>query len=543
MFEVELYCEKVLKSRLIVKGQVNKVLIEGDKLKLRELMLIDCGNDFDCLVYRICLILIKVYEEAPLGSSAMKEYLKYYDWLKKSGFDKALLFDSVIIKWYEKEIKACEKIEEIILWLEYCEQLQDLYQLNIHPIKISAFYPVIKYIWQQMNLATSLNDIELTCKYLKNIQIFQDFKVIDDQIVSLIYKNIYRSINIEYDIEGTQKIFGKIVMGDLDKAFRVLKELKQIKLCENDFKCFKRLVKKISFKNVDKLCLVAGGKNQAVLEDFRELEAEKILFFESTEQVEVRVYLAQHPNIGNLVVKEYKAKKNSYDLSIHLKEIEILQKLSSLASDNNCFSLYFGYIYSGNSLYILTEYCEFNLMSTISDYKHQKKSLSEDKLLTTTKKLINSFTIMKALKIFHGSIKPQIFLVTPEFDLKITDFSAKSIKNRINAFWHTSKSNIQNTTGYEAPELYQQHINLAEFNTYKADVFSLGLTILQLATKENLSLLNKPGNHPLLLQKINSITFPWLKTLLSSMLDLNPKTRESFEFLLLSITSSTSIIN
>ena len=528
MFGVKAYCEKVLRSKVISKG-VSQVLVEVDRIKLRELVLIDYENDFDCFSYLVCLILIKVYEEAPLGVSAVNDYLQYYKWLKGSGQEFSSLLDPVIIKWYEKEIRASKDIEEILLWLDLTLQLQEQYQLDIQPIKTSAFFPVIQYSWVQMALASCPNNIESTCKFLHNIRLFQSFEVIENQIVSLVFNSMYRYMNIEYDIEGTMKIFGREKKGDLGKALRVLKELNGIELSGSDLKSFNRLVKGIFVRRTDQLILGVGGKNQAGLEDFRDLEFKEIIFSGSTQQFEVKVYLATHPHKGNLAVKEYKAKINLVDLSIHYQEIEVLERLSSLASSNNCFPLFFGYFSSGNSLFILTEYHPQNLMSTISEYKNQGLGFSTDYLLFTTTKLLNSLAIIKTLKIFHGSLKPQIFLVTPEFDLKITDFSAKVIKTQISTFWHTSEHNIQDTSGYEAPELSQH------YGQYKAEVFSLGLILLQMATQQDLSYLNTPANHPQLTQKINSVSAAWLRTLLTNMLDLDPKTRQSFESLSLSV--------
>ena len=62
----------------------------------------------------------------------------------------------------------------------------------------------------------------------------------------------------------------------------------------------------------------------------------------------------------------------------------------------------------------------------------------------------------------------------------------------------------------------------------KADVFSLGITILQMIVCEDLFTLNMIENHPRLLAKVQNIPIEWVKTLLMNMLALDYHHRRSF---------------
>lgn len=80
------------------------------------------------------------------------------------------------------------------------------------------------------------------------------------------------------------------------------------------------------------------------------------------------------------------------------------------------------------------------------------------------------------------------------------------------------------------------------FDLAKADVFSLGMTILELELQENLYTLNRRENNGRLLCKLDSVRFEWLKSLLYSMLQLDYHKRKSFLQLLAFIPSGDSTL-
>ncbi|OMJ65094.1 hypothetical protein SteCoe_39353 [Stentor coeruleus] len=67
----------------------------------------------------------------------------------------------------------------------------------------------------------------------------------------------------------------------------------------------------------------------------------------------------------------------------------------------------------------------------------------------------------------------------------------------------------------------------------KVDIFTLGMTLLQMSTYENLDLgFNKKENNHKLLSLIENVTYIWAKPLLYRMLQVNPEYRPTFKELL-----------
>ena len=85
-----------------------------------------------------------------------------------------------------------------------------------------------------------------------------------------------------------------------------------------------------------------------------------------------------------------------------------------------------------------------------------------------------------------------------------------------------------------APELQKHAIGndrtvKAKFKRNKADVFSLGITLMQMYTLEELHTLNYEENNPKLMTMVQKLPLPWLSTLLNKMLQLSYRERPSFK--------------
>ena len=142
---------------------------------------------------------------------------------------------------------------------------------------------------------------------------------------------------------------------------------------------------------------------------------------------------------------------------------------------------------------------------------------------------------MENLGIYHRDIKPHNFLVSPQFDIKIIDFSISEIKQNVDTTSVTGQNIIQGTKGYMAPEVqdaFDKGLKAIKYNVGKADVFSLGLCILQLMIMEDLSVMNKIENNNQLKAKIEAVKVAWVKQLLYKMLDANYNNRLSFRRLI-----------
>ena len=151
--------------------------------------------------------------------------------------------------------------------------------------------------------------------------------------------------------------------------------------------------------------------------------------------------------------------------------------------------------------------------------------------------LIRCFDELTTLGIYHRDIKPHNIVVNvvdlKDAKIKVIDFSISQISEYIEIT--SSPTNylpIQGTKGYMAPELeamLAQGLKSEKFKPGKADVFSLGLTILQMITYKDLTALNIESNNPTLIRIVEEADAnDWVKILLKGMLLPNRKERLSF---------------
>ena len=151
--------------------------------------------------------------------------------------------------------------------------------------------------------------------------------------------------------------------------------------------------------------------------------------------------------------------------------------------------------------------------------------------------LIQSFAELTTLGIYHRDIKPHNIVVNvddlEDAKIKIIDFSISQLSDHLEITSSpTGSFPIQGTKGYMAPELeamLAQRLTRGNFNIDKADVFSLGLTILQMITYKDLTALNIESNNPTLIKIVEEADAnDWVKILLKGMLLPNRKERLSF---------------
>ena len=278
--------------------------------------------------------------------------------------------------------------------------------------------------------------------------------------------------------------------------------------------------------------------------DLTKIKIEGPIYASQTERVLVVIYKASHPDYPVLAIKEYTAKKDIKDLEVFMSQVTILKTLSDHARKENCFLKYYGSWTIENKLYLVMEHADHSLMSVITEYRKLDFHLGDNQLKWIIFKLILSFTQMEAMKIYHKDIKPHNLLVADNFEIKIIDFSISEVKESMEfTSWITEEHPVQGTKGYMAPELqdcFDKGISTAKFDLEKADVFSLGMTILQLVLLEDLFTLNRSENNYRLLGKLDSVPFEWLKYLLHSMLQVDYHKRFRFRRLLNLIPSGES---
>lgn len=138
-------------------------------------------------------------------------------------------------------------------------------------------------------------------------------------------------------------------------------------------------------------------------------------------------------------------------------------------------------------MYVLMDLAIKDWEKEIESRKQQKKFYTEQELIVIMKELIFTFAELQRHNISHRDIKPQNILLFPDKSFRIADFGeAKEVL--ANTLKNTVKQTIRGTELYMSPILFKalklrgMTAKYTEHNTFKSDVFSLGLCFLLAAT-------------------------------------------------------------
>ena len=131
--------------------------------------------------------------------------------------------------------------------------------------------------------------------------------------------------------------------------------------------------------------------------------------------------------------------------------------------------------------YVLMELAKTDWEVEIKNRSKKKLHYSENELLNIIKQLIKCYSLLQKCNITHRDVKPQNILIINNF-YKICDFGEAMITHGKNGFIHQP---IRGSELYMSPILFQalnNHKKDVIHNTYKSDVFSLGMCFFFAAT-------------------------------------------------------------
>ena len=130
--------------------------------------------------------------------------------------------------------------------------------------------------------------------------------------------------------------------------------------------------------------------------------------------------------------------------------------------------------------YVLMELAEIDWEKEIKKRKEKKNYYTEGELFEILKQLTKTFSLLQKNNITHRDIKPQNILVVKKV-YKVCDFGEAKITDGEDVIHQT----IKGTELYMSPILFRalnKHQSHIIHNTYKSDVFSLGMCLLLAAT-------------------------------------------------------------
>ena len=495
-------------------------------------------NDED---YRSLLaghILIQLHKEGPIGIQGIA-YIKYFVYLYSKDYpfksDINVFFSSIVTS----EIRICKNVDDIFAWMTEILPLKQ-YDVEIKPIQDYAEIKYDCYMMERIGqLLTNPNE-GIIVNFLLDLEKGQKIELSIDKIVLMALRDICRFLESRAGIDQIDP-----------KSRSASKDYKIERTCLG---CIERVrfdapelitrVQKIRSVIGESISLEQLGQpGPEVIEepkhemDYHQLVMGDILYVNHTTNFSVIIKKASYPGYPMLVVKEYTAFHGIEDLDKFSNELEIMKNLSALANDSNCFLKFYGSWAEGCKLSLVMEHAEENLMSVITRFSKTGKKVTEEQLKSISFKLVSSFAQLESMGIYHQDIKPHNLLTTHDLsEIKIIDFSISEVKpNADIQTFTTGMVTLQGTRGYFAPEieeLIEKGESTGNVNMGKADVFSLGMTLLQLVALKELFTLNKIEFHDRLMKQVDLVPYEWFKSLLQSMLALDHKERKRFKELL-----------
>lgn len=182
------------------------------------------------------------------------------------------------------------------------------------------------------------------------------------------------------------------------------------------------------------------------------------------------VYRVRHKRTSKLyALKVVHADTDSTIRRQIFREMEILRRTDS-PHIVRCYGIFEK---PSGDVEILMEYMGAGSLDTLL---HAKGTFSEDQLARVARQILKGLSYLHALKIVHRDIKPSNLLVNANMEVKIADFGVSKIMCRS----LDSCNSYVGTCAYMSPERFDPDSCGGNYNVYAGDIWSLGLTLLEL---------------------------------------------------------------
>ncbi|KAI5612735.1 serine/threonine-protein kinase 10 [Silurus asotus] len=241
-----------------------------------------------------------------------------------------------------------------------------------------------------------------------------------------------------------------------------------------------------------------------------------------------KVYKVQNKETGALAAGKVIETKSEEELEDYMVEIDIL----ATCNHHYIVKLLDAFYYD-QKLWIMIEFCPGGAVD--ATMLELDRGLTEKQIQVICKQMLEALVYLHSMKIIHRDLKAGNILLTLDGDIKLADFgvSAKNTKTL------QRRDSFIGTPYWMAPEVVMCETTKDAPYDYKADIWSLGITLIELAQIE-------PPHHELnpmrVLLKIAKSEPPTLdqpskwsndfKDFLKKVLDKNPETRPSASQLL-----------
>ncbi|XWS50867.1 hypothetical protein CRYUN_Cryun12cG0126400 [Craigia yunnanensis] len=182
------------------------------------------------------------------------------------------------------------------------------------------------------------------------------------------------------------------------------------------------------------------------------------------------VYKVQHKRTSKIYA--LKVVHGDGDLTVHrqvFREMEILRRTDS----PHIVRCYGTYDKPSGDVSILMEYMDAGTLDTLLP---NRGTFSEPELAHITKQILKGLSYLHAHKIIHRDLKPSNLLVNKKMEVKIADFGVSKIMSRT----LDACNSYVGTCAYMSPERFDPDAYGGNYNGYLGDIWSLGLTLMEL---------------------------------------------------------------
>uniref|UniRef100_A0AAY4BM56 non-specific serine/threonine protein kinase n=1 Tax=Denticeps clupeoides TaxID=299321 RepID=A0AAY4BM56_9TELE len=192
-----------------------------------------------------------------------------------------------------------------------------------------------------------------------------------------------------------------------------------------------------------------------------------------------KVYKAQNKQTGILAAAKVIDTQSEEELEDYMVEIEILA-----SCDHHYIVKLLDAFYYEDKLWILIEFCAGGAVDAVM--LELERPLTEPQIRVVCKQTLEALAYLHNNKVIHRDLKAGNILFTMDGDIKLADFgvSAKNTKTL------QRRDSFIGTPYWMAPEVVMCETSKDRPYDYKADIWSLGVTLIELAQIE-------PPNHEL----------------------------------------------
>ncbi|XP_075379764.1 STE20-like serine/threonine-protein kinase isoform X1 [Mycteria americana] len=186
-----------------------------------------------------------------------------------------------------------------------------------------------------------------------------------------------------------------------------------------------------------------------------------------------KVFKAQNKVTGALAAAKVIDTPSEEELEDYVVEIEILA-----CCDHPNITKLLDALYWDGRLWILVEFCPGGAVDAA--ILELEKGLTEEQIRAACKQLLLALQYLHGCKIIHRDVKAGNVLLTLDGDVKLADFGV-SAKNSSTVQRRVS---FIGTPYWMAPEVVQCETSKESPYGYKADIWSLGITLIEMAEME-----------------------------------------------------------